>query len=260
MRLQFASDLHLNSWTPPRDSREKPVAFEDILVPVAKNLVLCGDIGHPDSIMLHLFFKWAAKRWTIIFWIPGHHEMTDAWHLQNRTYDECLYHMRSIVSEYENIHVLHRDSFVTDDGFLLLGCPLWNRVTALSYENAADPIMKDITKHYEEDLKWLKAQIKKSDLPIVIVSYYPPTQTLMDPNVINKPLSVTMAIETELLLKAPVVAWVCGYLHRAIQIEKTWLDIGGDTSKTLIAINPRGYPGELTGYRTDAVLRLEKPR
>jgi predicted phosphohydrolase len=252
MRLQFASDLHLNSWA------TKPIPFEKILVPVATNLVLCGDIGHPDSIMLQLFFKWATKRWDTIFWIPGHHEMTDAWHLQTRTYDECLYHMRAIVSEYPNIHILHREAFMTDDGFLLLGCPLWNRVTALSHENSADPIMKDITKHYVEDLTWLKQQIKKSEIPVIVVSYYPPTQTLMDPNVINKPLSVALAIETELLLKPPVVAWVCGYLHKAIQIEKVWNDSGGNSNKVLIAINPRGYPGENTGYREDAVLRLTK--
>ena len=252
MRLQFASDLHLNSWA------TKPTAFEKILVPVATNLVLCGDIGHPDSIMLTLFFKWAAKRWETIFWIPGHHEMTEAWHLQRKTYNECLYHMRAVISEYPNIHVLHREAFMTDDGFLLLGCPLWNRVTALSHENSADPIMKDITKHYEEDLHWLKQQIKKSEIPVIVVSYYPPTQTLMDPNVVNKPLSVAMAIETELLLKPPGVAWVCGYLHKAIQIEKVWLDIGGDSSKVLITINPRGYPDEQTGYRDDAVLRLTR--
>jgi len=109
-----------------------------------------------------------------------------------------------------------------------------------------------------EDLTWLKQQIKKSDIPIVVVSYYPPTQTLMDPNVINKPLSVALAIETELLLKPPVVAWVCGYLHKAIQVEKIWLDIGGDSSQVLITINARGYPGEQTGYRNDAVLRLTR--
>jgi predicted phosphohydrolase len=166
--------------------------------------------------------------------------------------------MRAIVSEYPNIHILHREAFMTDDGFLLLGCPLWNRVTALSHENSADPIMKDITKHYVEDLTWLKQQIKKSEIPVIVVSYYPPTQTLMDANVINKPLSVALAIETELLLKPPVVAWVCGYLHKAIQIEKVWNDSGGNSNKVLIAINPRGYPGENTGYREDAVLRLTK--
>ena len=112
MRVQFASDLHLNAWSVP---------FEKLLEPKAKTLVLAGDIGHPDSIRLRAFLKWCSLRWTTIFWIPGHHEMTDVWHLKKCTYEECLAQMRLLIAEYPTIHLLHRDAFVTDDGFVFLG-------------------------------------------------------------------------------------------------------------------------------------------
>ena len=254
MRVQFASDLHLNSWA---GSAKYDIPFEKLLDPVAQTLVLCGDIGHPDSILLRTFLKWCSKRWKLIFWIPGHHEMTDAWHLKIKTYDECLNHIRLVASEFPNVQVLHRDSFVTDDGFLFLGCPLWARLTAMSEDMSRDPVCRDITKHFEEDMLWLRDQIKKSELPIVIATHYPPTYSLFSAQLVNKPQSVPFALESEFLCRPPVYAWICGYLHKSVIIQRPWADTEGKNGQTLIVCNARGYPDDaLTGFRTDAVLRM----
>ena len=267
MRVQFASDLHLNSWTLPQfkeDMREetrerlKSNYFEKILQPAAKTLVLCGDIGHPDSVVLATFFKWASKRWDTIFWIPGHHEMTDAWHIQTRKYEDCLNHIRLSVAMYPNVQVLHREKFITDDGFLFLACPLWARLTAMSDDMSRIPLYKEITRHYEEDLKWLQNEIRLAELPVVVATHYPPSYTLMDVNNLNNPLSVPFSLETETLLQSPVVAWICGYVHKAVQIQKPWYNAEGKGGEVLIVCNPRGYPDEWhTEYRPEAVLRLE---
>ncbi len=251
MRVQFASDLHLNTWA--------DLAFEKILEPVAKTLVLAGDIGHPDSPRLRAFMKWCSLRWDTIFWIPGHHEMTDVWHLKNRSYEDCIAHMRICVAEFTNIHILHRDSFVTEDGFVFLGCPLWTRLTAMSEELSQDPIAKDITKHYEEDLKWLREQVRRSELPVVIATHYPPTYTMLDRSFVARPGSVPFSLETETLLRPPVSAWVCGYLHDAVQVYRPYNDAEGTPGAVLIVSNALGYPDEAThSYRKDAVLRMEK--
>jgi hypothetical protein len=250
MRVQFASDLHLNVWP--------ELAFEKILEPLAKNLVLAGDIGHPDSPRLRAFMKWCSLRWDTIFWIPGHHEMTDVWHLKNRSFDDCLSHLRVCVAEFPNIHLLHRDAFVTDDGFVFLGCPLWARLSAMSEELSQDPITKDITRHYEEDLKWLRSQIYHSELPTVIATHYPPTYTLLNRSFVGNPNSVPFALETESLLRPPVCAWICGYLHDSVQVYKPYNDAEGTAGQVLIVCNALGYPDEEThAFRKDAVLRLE---
>ncbi len=255
MRIQFASDLHLNSWA---GSSNQDVPFEKLLEPVAKTLVLCGDIGHPDSILLRVFLKWCSKRWELIFWIPGHHEMTDVWHLKMRTYEDNLKHMKTVASEFKNIHVLHRDAFITDDGFLFLACPLWARLTAMSEEMSKDPIMKDITKHYEQDMMWLRDQIKRAERPVIVATHYPPTYTLMNEQLVNKPLSVPFALESEMLLRPPVHAWICGYLHKSVILQRPWADTEGGSGHVLIVSNARGYPDDsYTQFRTDAVLRLE---
>lgn len=251
MRLQFASDLHLNSWS------ENKVPFEKILRPVADALVLCGDIGHPDSVMLHLFLKWCSKRWKTIFWIAGFHELTNAWNSQFRqsinTYDECLIRMKNLANTFPNINVLDKEAFVTEDGFILLGCSLWTRMSDTLDTN---PISKDITAHYKEDLQWLTKYIKTAKQPIIVVSYCPPTYSLMDENLVNKRTSVHYSVESEILIRSPVLAWVSGYLHKSATIVREWFDSEGNAGSTLMVVNPRGYPGENTGYRDDAVLRV----
>lgn len=252
MRVQFASDLHLNTWV--------NVPFEKLLEPKAKTLVLAGDIGHPDSIQLRAFLKWCSLRWDTIFWIPGHHEMTDVWHLKNRTYDECLAHMRVSVAEFPNIHILHRDAYVTDDGFVFLGCPLWARLTSMSEELSQDPITQDITRHYEQDLKWLREQIRLSNLPVIVATHYPPTYTMLNKH-LNSPTSVPFALETEALMRPPVVAWLSGYLHESVEIHRPYMDAEGGSGEVLIVSNALGYPDDASQfYRKDAVLRLEKPQ
>ncbi len=252
MRVQFASDLHLNTWG--------SLPFEKLLEPKAKTLVLAGDIGHPDSIQLRAFLKWCSLRWDTIFWIPGHHEMTDVWHLKNRSYEECLAHMRSSVAEFPNIQVMHRDAYVTDDGFVFLGCPLWARLTAMSEELSRDPITQDITRHFEDDLHWLKDQVRRSQLPVVIATHYPPTYTMLNKH-LQSPTSVPFALETESLMRPPVVAWISGYLHESVQVKRPYFDAEGTPGEVLIVSNALGYPDEPSHfYRKDAVLRLEKPQ
>lgn len=251
MRVQFASDLHLNAW--------KDVPFEKILEPTAKTLILAGDIGHPDSIRLRSFMKWCSLRWDLIFWIPGHHEMTDVWHLKNRSYDECLAHMRLVIAEFPNIMILHRDAYVTDDGFVFLGCPLWARLSSMSEDLSKDPIARDITRHYEEDLKWLRQQVLRSELPTIIATHYPATYTLMDRRFVNQPTGVPFALETESLLRPPVVAWISGYLHEAVEVHKPYMDAEGNPGEVLLVSNSLGYPDDHSKYyRQDAVLRIGK--
>ena len=251
MRVQFVSDLHLNVWG--------DIPFEQLLEPVAKTLVLAGDIGHPDSIRIRSFFKWCSLRWDTIFWIPGHHEMTDVWHLKNRSYDECIAHMRLIIADFPNIQLLHRDTFVTDDGFLFLGCPLWARLSSMSEDLSKDPIARDITKHYEQDIRWLRDQIKKASLPVVVATHYPPTYTMMNKQFLNKPTSVPFALETEALLRSPVVAWINGYLHEGAEVHRPYADAEGGSGRVILVCNALGYPDEpAKHFRKDAVLRIEK--
>jgi len=244
MRIQFCSDLHLNAY--PYSRKDEYEEFDAILKPAAKALVLCGDLGTVGSQLLGSFFRWAHNKWEIIFWIPGFHECMDSLGSEI-AFPRRLDEMRKSVAEYPNIHVAYRERFFTDDGFLFLACSFWTRIV--------DPIVDRqqpmINIEHEKDLTWLRSQIQVASQPIIVATYIAPTYQLIDDGWKQTAEEVFFAADTEILIKPPVVAWISGYIHKALQLKREWFG-----SYILLVTNARGYPGEVTGYRNDAVLRL----
>ena len=106
MRLQFCSDLHLNSY-PTTIGYE----FETILEPTAKALVICGDLGDPESELVNNFLYWASKRWDSIFWIPGFQEIGSHWGSMEE-FQERIQYLRALVKIYPNIYLCNRERFL----------------------------------------------------------------------------------------------------------------------------------------------------
>lgn len=244
MRMQFCSDLHLNSR--PFMKKDEYEDFETILQPVAKALLLCGDIGTVNSAIVNSFFRWSHDKWETIFWIPGFHECMNCLH-DTDVFAERIQLMRDSVSKYPNVYVMYRERFFTDDGFLFLGCALWTRIV--------DPIvhsqMPVLQIEHEKDAAWLKEQIQTSNKPTLVATYMAATYQLLDDGWKKPAEEVFYAADTEILIKPPVVAWISGHIHKALQLKKEWFG-----SNILLVTNALGYPGEETGYRKDAVLRI----
>jgi hypothetical protein len=70
MKIQYASDLHLEFRENTRYLRDNPIK------PVGDILVLAGDIGYldDDSYNLHPFWDWASDNFQQTLVIPGNHE------------------------------------------------------------------------------------------------------------------------------------------------------------------------------------------
>ena len=249
MRIQFISDLHLNS---------HPVGvgyeFETFLEPVAKALVICGDIGDPESQLVGEFWKWAASRWESIFSVPGFQEISEEGWRNLSSFESRIHFLKSTVSRYPNIFVGVRERFITEDGFLFLLCPFWTRIPEEEVRHRI-PCINDV---HQTDFEWLRREIHVSERPIVVATYCPPTYQMLDPYWSFSPEKVFFAAETELLLRAPVAAWITGHIHKSLRLDKTWFEPTGEEKHILVVSNPRGYQGEHTGFRNDAVLRIEK--
>ena len=100
MRIQFASDLHL-------ELRPK-MTFRELLDPgVAPVLALLGDIAPLDSPQLRPFMEWCSERWDTVLWIPGVLELIG----QNPStasvpdLQTALAKMRALVEPFWNITV-----------------------------------------------------------------------------------------------------------------------------------------------------------
>ena len=256
MRIQIASDLHLE-YRPKQTPRE-------FLEPAAPILALLGDVAPLSFPNLRPFLEWCSEHWETVLWIPGYTEL-----LSGKTLEESVADMQDIVQALPNIMILNRDGMVSTDGFYVFGLPfwkfprdevpIWNPEFKRYVEAEPSPIDPDIMRRlYRSDLDWLREITGSQKEPIVILSHMGPTTWLQEQTFLGDPDKSLIIPEIELLMRPPVVAWLCGYTHKTVEFEKRWSDATGATGSVLIATNPRGLPFENLEYKRDAVIRLSK--
>jgi predicted phosphodiesterase len=265
MRLQYASDLHLERW--PKTT------YEEVLKPaVAPALVLLGDICPLDNAHLRPFFEWCSEKWKTVIWIPGDLEV---WFSGFAHVSDAVAAMKHRVSPFQNVHVLYCEAMGSDDGLVLLGCPLWRRprdevmlhVTGKIWAKS-DPCPADkglFLYEYNQCRRWLQTYLAGCLKPVVVLGCYAPLPWLTEEEWIQEKTSSTNAPELELLLRPPLVAWLYGHCHVPNTENYSWTATTGQVNTVLLTSNPRGYPlvgepGEkkkTNGFKMDAVVRID---
>jgi hypothetical protein len=237
MRIQFASDLHL-------DTRPKQT-FETILEPTAPILALLGDIASLGFPSLRPFLEWCSERWETILYVPGNLELIES----GEPWAKALYSLRGICSSYKNIHVLYRDVFHSTDGLVVLGCTFWCCIPSVPKEHRA---------RHREDVDWVAKTVKKFQNPYMVLSYYGPTAWVQNETHVEEPGRVPIIPELEMLLRKPVIAWLFGHVHSFLEYSKVWNTANGTARSVLLLCNGLGEKKALknTEFRKDAVLAL----
>ena len=252
MRLQYISDLHL-------DQRPK-TTYDEILKPtVAPVLVLLGDVCSLKSSHLRPFFEWCSERWTTVIWIPGNLEV---WGSGLSDPAEAARLMKILVSSYINVQVLYCEAMGSDDGIVLLGCPLWRRprdeiMLHMSGQIwvKSDPCPTDqglFLNEYNRCRRWLTKYLVNCDKPVVLLGHYAPLPWLTEEEWIQERSSSMNEPEMEVLLKRPLVAWLFGHCHIPTTQQYTWTDATGTHNTVLLTSNPY-----FQGYKKDAVVRID---
>jgi len=263
MRIQFASDLHL-------ELRPK-MTFREIIEPtVAPVLALLGDIAPLDHENLRPFMEWCSEHWDTVLWIPGKLELLGPVGKRRRIPDlaAAAQRMRAMVEPFWNITVLDHEGMVSEDGVFIFGLPFWKfpRDNAaiwhpIKYNYVeAEPSPMDpeyMAGLYNSDLKWLGNKIRAQNEPILILSHYGPTTWLQEEAFLGDPDRSIMFPDIEQLLKTPVVGWLCGHTHHSVQFTKEWSDSTGSKGSLFLATNPKGKPFENLEFRKDAVVRID---
>jgi hypothetical protein len=238
MRIQFASDLHLESR--PQET------FERFLEPsVAPVLALLGDIAPLDHPNLPKFLEWCSERWETVLYVPGATEIGQEISLLA----EQIHRMRAVCSPYSNIHVLYREAFFSSDGFIVLGCILWG---CLAEQPAA------YREFHRADVRWIQQFLRSYTQPFLILSHFGPVPWVQDERRLYEPADVPSVPEMELLLRKPIVAWIFGHFHGLVETHKIWNTPTGEAREITLVCNGLGaerFPQKL--YRRDAVLRLD---
>ena len=260
MRLQIASDLHLE-YRPTE-------TFEKLLEPSAPILALLGDIAPLSHPNLKPFLQWCSERWETILWIPGHTELFfEAGNLDPMmSLKSSLHRMSMITRPFSNLHLLHRDAMTSSDGIFVLGLTFWKFPRdgtrlwspASGYVEAeASPLPDEAAKQmFHEELNWVRAMLKTQKHPVVILSHIAPV-TFMQEEWLGDPESSIRFPDIEVLLKEPLVAWICGHSHSTAEFSKTWNDAIGGSGTVLVATNGLGFPKQNPDYRRDYVVRVD---
>lgn len=257
MRIQYASDLHLELWLKK--------TFDETLEPKADYLVLCGDVSKLSSPNLRSFLEYISERWKKIFWIPGTEEIWKTSNIPNYS----VYKMEELASPYKNIHVLYKKTFLlqeNDETLLLVGVSLWHKPrnnAMLRYHNnyyikaIPTPVDEHIfSREHKEQLQHLEHTIKNSTYPILVASYYSPFTWYNEEDFIQEPKDAVIDRDVEKLITYPIIAWICGHNHLPIEYTRRYSLPNGYEGSVLFVSNPRGKPKQNPYYRTEAVVRV----
>lgn len=223
MKIQFASDLHLEFRDNSRWLKDNP------LIPVGDILVLAGDIGYlGDEIYNnHPFWNWCAVNFKKTFVVPGNHELykgfdindlTKDWELKVRDNIRVVYNQ---VLHYEDTDIICstlwseiplREAYFTEkgvtdfrrirDGERMLSWERFNK----EHRKCVDFISKSIAES--------KAKIK------IVVTHHVPSFQLMAAEFRGSMLNGAFTSNLDKIIESlPIDYWIYGHSHRNIEAE-----------------------------------------
>jgi Icc-related predicted phosphoesterase len=251
MKIQLASDLHLEHLNRPLGTRITASSSRDLLpkriigpVPGADVLVLAGDIAD-GAYACKLFSDWPSEKRVPIILIAGNHEFHD--HPIGPIYAK----LREGAA-LNNIHFLENDSIVID-GVRFLGTTLWtdyrlrsNRTQSQLMEYCGTRLKDhyrirtgrhDFTPQHalvrhEIARAWLEAELKKPfDGKTVVVSHHAPHPLSIHRRYIGDHLNAAFASDLSALMPK-VDLWLHGHVHESFDYS-----IG----RCRVVANPAGY-------------------
>lgn len=245
MRIHLLSDLHLE--------------FHPF-IPAVSNadvVILAGDINVKNR-----GISWAKEVFAgPVLYVPGNHEFYSG-HL-----DRTLEKMR--LASDDRVQVMDLNEIVIQN-VRFLGATMWTDFSATGFPSIASLNAQ----HSMNDFKQIRTdayrRIKPSDLiqrslrtrdwlrdrlalphdgPTVVITHHAPSlRSLRDNPNAGGPLDSAYANSWEDMMGLNQIAlWVHGHSHTAVDYE---------VAGTRVVCNPRGYPGEDTGFNASLVLSL----
>jgi predicted phosphodiesterase len=242
MKIRLFSDLHLEvePFVPSR-------ADADVVV-------LAGDIDNGTKAI-----EWAQRAFDLpVLFVPGNHEYYDG---EFRSVDAAL----KAAAAGSHVEVLNCDERVLD-GVRFLGCSLWTDYSLASDADRPKVIEKSrkynpdhlaidmgVAKFAPEDAialcrrhrAWLDAKLDEPfNGTTVVITHFAPHPGSIAPAYTGHPANPGFIVDLESMMgRAPL--WIHGHTHTSFDYI---------VAGTRIVCNPRGYPGEPTGFREGLVL------
>jgi UDP-2,3-diacylglucosamine pyrophosphatase LpxH len=225
------SDTHLNLWkyTPEQLSAVLPA------VPNVPNLILAGDIGDPDEVSLYNILQIAKQRYQRVLYIPGNHEFYLRTPGSKKSPASVLAWFDKLDTQWDNFHFFYRRTEVYD-GIRVVGATAWS-TSAKDTEWS-----KMISEEGRKDVEFLDKTLSSSKEPTQVVTHYPSTLKVLQPNYANKLSQYDYAQDLERMYHYPVKTWIFGHVHQSHDFMIPYSSSIYGSGSIRILCNPYGYP------------------
>lgn len=256
MKLQYASDLHLEFNQNTQWLQETPLEVTGDVLVLAGDITIFGD----DELENHPFFDWCAENYRETILVPGNHEYYDG------------VEMRDTLTDFEkllrpNVRYLNNRSIVIDDTELFV-TTLWSKVKPQN-EEWIESRMTDCRRSvldghtlrgadysllHELCFSWLDDALKQSTAKHkVVVTHHSPVN-YEDPTFATNNLTDAFIIPLEdYIEQSDIDAWIFGHTHyNAAE--------GVTLGRTRICTNQLGYVmyGICSGYNPARFIDLDE--
>jgi len=250
VRIQYASDLHINDWP-------EGTPFKTFLIPNAPILVIAGDICEVRSILYNKFLLWCSQNWYYVILITGNHEYYwdhDAHPTMKQLSIDDIDTFIPLMGIPNVIFLQCGTSFkLPGTNIRFVGSTLWSAIDPMIYDEIAavkgdynatyTSTHQGIRKTTPADISALHALHKSylesalapqsSNEILIVVTHHMPSKQLLEPHYRDERWNSCYASNDDDLIRSNVKVWICGHSHRATQ----WKAPSG----TLVLMNARGY-------------------
>jgi predicted phosphodiesterase len=220
MRIQYASDLHLEFRDNSRFLKEHP------LQPIGDILILAGDIGYlnDDNYSKHPFWDWASDNFEQTHIVVGNHELY-------KYFDLAKMPQGLVCSIRDNIHVHYNDVIRlsnTDIIFSTLWATIKEEEAFYTERGVTDfhrifyqenrLTWKRFNEEHQKCFRFIKESVERSDAEcIIVVTHHVPSFQLASPDFAGSTINGAFTVELEDYIEAsPIAYWMYGHSHRNI--------------------------------------------
>ena len=254
MKIQYASDLHLEFGENSKWLKENP------LIPSADILVLAGDIGYlgDDNYKTHPFWDWASENYKQVIVIPGNHELYKFFDI-NELHEGWTLEIRPNVKVYYNCVIpLDKDTE-------LIASTLWAKIPPAE-EYLTERCVSDFKRirngdyrlsaqrfneEHERCRKFIEKSVEESHARnLIVATHHVPSFELMADEFRNSSINGAFTVELgNFIAHSHISCWIYGHSHRNIDKEI------GDTQ---CVSNQLGYvfQNEHQTFRPDAIIEI----
>ena len=254
MKIQYASDLHLEFHENSRWLKDNPI------IPVSEVLVLAGDIGYlgDDNYCLHPFWDWCADSFRQTIVIPGNHELY-------KSFDINEFHEGWQLEIRPNVKACYNCMVPLSADIDLIASTLWAKIHpwdeyqtergVTDFHRIRNGQFRLSAQRFNEEHDRCREFIERSVAAsrakhVIVATHHVPSFELMSGEFKGSPINGAFTSELgDFIANSRIDYWIYGHSHR--NINKT---IGN----TQCVCNQLGYifQGEQKGYRRDARIEI----